>query len=110
MSSPLKWEIPGGKVEKGETDEEALERELREELGIGVVVGKFLCSSCVQVEQREISMFVYQTSIQEGVAKAIEHEQLLWARAETLTSFDWAQADIPLIDLFVDILNNPEQI
>ena len=104
MSSPLKWEIPGGKVEEGETDEEALVRELREELGIRVVVGEFLCSSCVQVGQREISMFVYQTVIEEGVPQAFEHEQLLWAKAPELSSFDWAQADIPLVEYFIALL------
>ena len=104
MSSPLNWEVPGGKVEKEEEDHEALKRELWEELGIRVSVQERLGYSRVVVGKREIEMHVYFCSILDGVPKALEHAQLLWASMEELSSLSWAEADIPLVDQFVGCL------
>ena len=104
MSSPLNWEVPGGKVEEEEEDREALIRELWEELAIRVSVQEHLGCSHVVVGEREIEMHVYFCSILEGVPQALEHEQLLWASVEELLSLPWAEADVPLVDQFVGCL------
>jgi 8-oxo-dGTP diphosphatase len=104
MSSPLNWEVPGGKVEGTESDHDALKRELWEELRIRVQIERFLDCSRVVVGDREIEMYVYCCSILEGVPQALEHAQLLWASAEEIASLSWAEADVPLLDQFVGCL------
>ena len=97
MSSPMLWELPGGKVEVGESDQAALQRELQEELGIDVLVQDFLAKSIIQVQSKEIEMYVYRCVIQQGEPIAKEHAKLGWVDSETLSSLRWAPADIPLI-------------
>lgn len=102
MSYPLCWEVPGGKVEKGESDQEALIRELQEELAIEVEVQDLIGSSSVVTQNRVVDMFVYQCTISKGIPKALEHKQLQWRKAEDLSSLQWAPADIPLLSQLVD--------
>ena len=101
MSSALLWEVPGGKVEDGESDQEALKRELKEELNIEVEVCDFVGMSCVVVGSKEIEMYVYRCNIQKGDPQALEHKQLMWASESDLLSVSWAPADIPLIPQLV---------
>lgn len=101
MSSAFLWEVPGGKVEDGESDHAALVRELREELNIEVEVKDFVGMSCVVVGSKEIEMYVYRCIIQKGEPQALEHRQLSWADESTLLSVLWAPADIPLIPQLV---------
>lgn len=101
MSSAMLWEVPGGKVEDGESDQEALKRELKEELNIEVGVRDFVAMSCVVVGSKEIEMYVYRCDIQKGEPQALEHEQLMWAAESELLSVLWAPADIPLIPQLV---------
>ena len=102
MSSPLCWEVPGGKVEEGESDQQALIRELQEELKIEVEVHAFVASSRVVVKEKTIEMFVYHCTIKKGIPRALEHKEIQWATPEQLLSLRWAPADIPLIDQLVD--------
>ena len=101
MSSALLWEVPGGKVEDGESDQAALKRELKEELNIEVEVRDFVGMSCVVVGSKEIEMYVYHCDIQKGEPQALEHKQLMWAAESELLSVSWAPADIPLIPQLV---------
>ena len=101
MSSALLWEVPGGKVEAGESDQEALIRELKEELDIEVEVDHFVGMSCVVVGIKEIEMYVYSCNIQKGEPHANEHKQFMWATESDLLSVSWAPADIPLIPQLV---------
>ena len=97
MSSPLCWEVPGGKVEDGESDQQALIRELQEELAIDVEVQDFLATSTVVVRDRKIEMLVYRCRIQRGDPRAIEHKQIQWMTTEQLSALSWAPADIPIL-------------
>ena len=101
MSSSLLWEVPGGKVEDGESDQEALIRELKEELVIDIQVDDFVGMSCVVVGVKAIEMHVYRCNIQKGSPQAIEHKKLMWADESDLLSVDWAPADIPLVPQLV---------
>jgi len=95
MKSPLKWEFAGGKVQKGETHEAALKRELREELGIDVSVGSFIAKGTSIVDDKLVNLYVYSAQILEGVPKASEHAQIMWIDIENIMKLDWAEADLP---------------
>ena len=107
MSASLLWELPGGKVENQETEQEALKRELHEELAINVDVHAYLMESMIQRGDRNIHMRVYACSIREGVPTALEHAQLKWVEANEIHHFSWAPADVPLLDqLFLWLKGN----
>ena len=97
MSSPMCWEFPGGKVEQGESEQEALKRELFEELDINIIVGDFLTRSRARHLHTEIEMSIYACTINKGTPKANEHAQLSWVSGEALGGYAWAPADIPII-------------
>jgi len=91
-----KWEFPGGKVEPGETPEQCLKRELREEFGIDVEVGEFLCSSSHAYAHGAITLLAYKTRLVAGAFTLHEHAEIRWVKPEDLKSFDLSEADIPI--------------
>ncbi|MCX7922156.1 MAG: (deoxy)nucleoside triphosphate pyrophosphohydrolase [Clostridia bacterium] len=95
MKMPLKWEFAGGKVESGETHRQALEREIFEELGVAIKVGKFIADGYSKVGDKTIILHVYEASILEGVPRAAEHAQLKWIDIVEIPELDWAEPDIP---------------
>jgi 8-oxo-dGTP diphosphatase len=94
MSLPGKWEFPGGKVEPGESPTAALAREVAEELGLEVQVGQHLGTGTATVGTRLIVLDVYAATITAGSIWLREHAQIVWATADELPSFDWAEADV----------------
>lgn len=97
MSLPGKWEFPGGKVEAGESPPAALAREIAEELGIQIEVGRLLGSGSATAGARLIALDVYAATIVSGEVALREHAQVVRATAEELSGFDWADADVPCI-------------
>lgn len=92
------WELPGGKVERGESDAEALRRELLEELGIAVQVGPQLGLSEWDGGRRPLLLVAYRCTLRSGDPSPFEHQELAWLRAEELAHRDWAPPDLPLLD------------
>jgi 8-oxo-dGTP diphosphatase len=97
MSMPLKWEFPGGKVDTGEGLEECLCRELAEELGVHVRIGRPLSPATYQYPLFTITLYPFICSIESGEPTLHEHAALSWLSPETLHALDWAEADIQIV-------------
>jgi len=101
MSMPLKWEFPGGKIHEGETPEECLRRELIEELGITVRIGPALPPTVHQYPDFTITLYPFVCAIESGDLIPQEHAEVAWLRPEELPLLDWADADRPVVNLFL---------
>jgi 8-oxo-dGTP diphosphatase len=91
-----KWEFPGGKVERGETDQQALARECVEELGIAVRVGGRVGPDVPLAHGRAV-LRVYAAEVLDGVPEALEHMALRWLTVDQLDSVPWLPADVPIV-------------
>ena len=87
------WEFPGGKVEKGEVKEEALKRELKEELGVEIKVGYFINSFEDEIPVMKIHVYLYRCFIVNGSPRCIECQDIKWVGLDELKMLDLAPAD-----------------
>ncbi len=92
------WEFPGGKVEPGETPQEALVREIHEELEATVSVGEFICQVEYDYPTFRLSMKCYLCSVAEGHLTLLEHSDAKWLEADALDSVDWLPADVAVVE------------
>lgn len=91
------WEFPGGKIEKGESLEEALKREIKEELSIKINIEKFVDTIDYDYERFHLTMHCYICTIQAGKLILNEHSAFKWLTKNDLDSVDWLPADVELI-------------
>ena len=91
------WEFPGGKMEAGETPEEALVREIREELSTEISVDEFLYTVDYDYPQFHLTMHCYLCSLVTEALHLNEHEAAKWLAKDELDSVDWLPADVVVV-------------
>ncbi len=96
------WEFPGGKVQEGETSQEALKREIHEELGAEIDVGRLIDTVEYDYPEFHLSMKCYWCEVVEGKLELLEHEAASWLSADQLYDVEWLPADKILIPMIKD--------
>ena len=92
------WEFPGGKMESGEQKEEALKREIKEELDAEIEVGEHLCTVEYDYPKFHLTMHCYWCEVMDGELKLLEHEDAKWLGKEELDSVEWLAADVEVVE------------
>ena len=93
----LQWEFPGGKVERGESHEEALTRECREELGVEIAVGKAVSSVEHAYPELSIRLTLFDADIHSGTPQRLEHAAFAWVTEVECDDYDLCPADRELL-------------
>lgn len=98
------WEYPGGKMEGGETPEEALKREIREELSTEISVDEFFCTVDYDYPAFHLTMHCYLCSMLTGALRLNEHKAARWLKRDELSGVKWLPADVEVVEMLKSCL------
>lgn len=93
------WEFPGGKVELGESTEEALIREIKEEFNADIEVLNYVNEASYDYDFGTVIMKTYEAKLLSGELTLLEHQDSTWLAPSELYQLDWAPVDLPAVDL-----------
>lgn len=91
-----KWEFPGGKVEDGESEKQAIEREIKEEFDIEIKVNRYLVNNVHHYPSKNVNLKLYECKYISGEINLHDHFDYKWVNPKELLDYDLATADIPL--------------
>lgn len=97
------WEFPGGKMEAGESSEDALKREIREELSTDICIEEFLCTVEYDYPKFHLTMHCYICSLLTEALQLNEHEDARWLKCNELDSVKWLPADKIVVEQLIGI-------
>ena len=92
-----RWEFPGGKLEKGESPEDAVEREIREELGLDVRAGRIYQAIAYSYPEKDVLLLFYAASVVSGEPRPIEEAEIRWVTVAELDGYAFAPVDEMLV-------------
>ena len=104
MTLPGMWEFPGGKIEANETEEQALIREIKEELNITIEIRDYINEASYDYDFGTGNLKVYTAEIVAGNISMEEHSDGKWVAADELMAIDWAPVDIPVAEALTTYL------
>lgn len=90
------WEFPGGKVEQGETSQQCLVREIKEEFDVLIDVGNFIAESKLKIKNKIIQLAAYEAVVLSGIITPTEHEEIAFVIPDELLNYDLLPADVPI--------------
>ena len=95
------WEFPGGKIEPGESSEDALKREIQEELGVDIVIEELICTTEYDYPSFHLTMHCYLCRVEAGEIVLREHKSARWLTPAEMGSVEWLPADKEVIDKLI---------
>ena len=95
---PGKWEFPGGKIEPGELPEQALIREIKEELDVEITSLELFDHSATILPGWEVELSCFKVRADRFPEQSTDHDELIWLEKEKLHSLDWSDADLPAVE------------
>lgn len=101
----LLWEFVGGKVEAGETPQEALIRECREEIGVLLSVGDVFMDVTHEYPDLTVHLTLFHATVAEGEPQMLEHNDIQWITPEEIPNYDFCPADVEILDRIMQEFN-----